>query len=254
MIRTRGKGITYGELWFDEEPVAPLPDILICRQRSAPWPDAQCTDFITLLLDLTQDEAALMNAFGKDNRYKIRRAETKDGGTSTFIDTPADNLDEFCTFYDQFAVAKGVGPSARPWLQVATAAGRVILTHAQQSGDIRVWHAYIVSGDRARLLYSASLFRQEDKTLQALIGRLNRWLHWQDILEFKRRGFRVYDLGGLFSDASSAAAAGINRFKEEFGGAKSRGFDCTVALSRKGRIYLALLKLRDRFAAITARA
>ncbi len=246
MIRTPGKGISYGEIWFDEEPEAPLPDILICRQRSQPWPSAQCEDFYTLLLDLTQDEDTLFNAFGKDNRYKIRRAATKDIGTSAFLDKPSGALDAFCQFYDEFATAKGVGQVYRKWLDQAACAGKLILTRAGQGSDVRVWHAYVVSGSRARLLYSASLFREQDKILQALIGRLNRWLHWQDILEFKRRGVRIYDFGGLFSDESSAAAAGINRFKEEFGGVRSLNYDCTAALTWKGRMYLMLLNWRNR--------
>lgn len=246
MIRIRGKGVTYGEVWFDEEPQAPLPDILICRQRSQPWPSAQCEDFVTLLVDLTQDEEALFGTFGKDNRYKIRRAATKDNCTCIFYDEPAAELDAFCRFYDLFASAKRLGPVYRNWLDQAIAARRVILTCARQNEESRVWHAYIVSGDRVRLYYSASLFRAEDKDLQAVIGRLNRWLHWQDMLEFKRRGFRIYDLGGIFSDESSSVAAGINRFKKEFGGVKSAGFDCTVALTWKGRMYLSLLDLRDR--------
>jgi hypothetical protein len=134
----------------------------------------------------------------------------------------------------------------RKWLDEATRAGKLILTRAGQDGEIHVWHAYVISDGRARLLYSASLFREQDKSLQALIGRINRWLHWQDILEFKRRGFRIYDFGGLFSDESSAMAAGINKFKEGFGGVRTLNYDCTAALTWKGRLYLMLLNLRKR--------
>ena len=102
---------------------------------------------------------------------------------------------------------------------------------------MRVWHAYYMSGERVRLLYSASLFREQDKALRALVGRLNRWLHWQDIQEFRRRGFLIYDMGGVFEDESSPEALGINRFKEEFGGVKIRNFNCTVPMTWKGRIY-----------------
>jgi hypothetical protein len=247
MIRMRGKGVTYGEIWFDEEPVAPLPDILICRQRSRPWINQKNQDFVTLLIDLTQDEAALLGAFGKSNRYQIRRAENKDGGTYTFIQQPERALDAFGRFYDQFAATKALEPINRTWLKEAATAGRLFLTHAAQAGEIQVWHAYIVSRDRARLIYSASLFRESDKMLQATIGRLNRWLHWQDMLEFKRRGFNIYDFGGLFSDTASPMAMGINQFKQEFGGARACNFDCTVAVTWKGRLYLALLNLKNRY-------
>lgn len=250
MIQTRGKGVRYGEIWFDEEPQLPLPDILICRQRSQPWPCGSREEFVTLLLDLKQEEEALFNSFGKTHRYKIRRAATKDNCTNSVYYEPAGMLDAFCGFYNLFAAAKGLRPAYRDWLDEAATSQRLILTCAQQNGDARVWHAYVYFGDRVRLYYSASLFRAEDKDLQSVIGRLNRWLHWQDILEFRRRGFQVYDLGGLFSDESSPVAAGINRFKEEFGGVRSRGFDCTAALTWKGRIYLNLINLRERIRAI----
>jgi hypothetical protein len=201
---------------------------------------------MTLLIDLTQGESALLSAFGKDNRYKIRRAATKDGGVCQFIEEPAHAVDAFWRFYDRFAATKGLEPINKTWLEQAVAAGNLCFTHAAQAGEIRVWHAYVIAGDRARLIYSASLFREADKILQASIGRLNRWLHWQDMLELKRRGFHAYDFGGLFSDESSPVAAGINRFKEEFGGARVCNFDCTVALTWKGRIYMKLLGMRNR--------
>jgi hypothetical protein len=255
MIRFTRKGVTRGEIWFDEEPVAPLPDILICRQRSQPWPSGQCSNFLTLLLDLTQDETTLFGTFGKHNRDKIRKVARDGEGTSIFIDEPARELDAFCRFYDLFAAGKGgVSRADRSWLDAATGLGRLILSRAAQNGEVRVWHSYIVLGDRARQIHSASLFRAEDKALQASIGRLNRWLIWQDILEFKRRGVRIFDFGGLFEDESSPVAVGINHFKQEFGGIKAKNFDCTVALTWKGRVYLTLSNLRGWVRTIKAAA
>lgn len=254
MIRIPGKGVRYGEIWFDEEPELPIPDILVCRQRSQPWPRGSHQEFITLLLDLGWDEEALFNSLGKTHRYQIRRAATQDDGAFSVYYEPLAMLDDFCRFYNLFAAAKGLKPAYREWLNAAADSRRLILTCSRQNGDARVWHAYIHFGDRVRLYYSASLFRAEDRDLQGVIGRLNRWLHWQDILEFKRHGFQAYDLGGLFSDESSPVAAGINRFKEEFGGVRDRGFDCTAALTWKGHVYLNLLNLRERMRAIRAPA
>lgn len=246
MIRTRGKGVIYGELWFDEELTPPFPDILICRQRSQPWPGTRGREFITLLLDLEQDETQLLNTFGKSNRYKINRAETKDGGVSQFMDAPASNVEPFCDFFNEFARARGLAPAHREWLHEAAANGNLVLTRAEQQQEIQVWHAYFVSGDRARLLHSASHFRAQDKDLQAAIGRLNRWLHWRDMLDFKHRGYRIYDFGGIFSQDASGTVQGVNRFKSEFGGVQSRTFDCSVGLTLKGRLYLSLRSMCER--------
>lgn len=246
MIRTKGKGVTYGELWFDETPQAPLPDILICRQRSQPWRGGRNHAFMTLLIDLTHDETTLLEAFSKENRYKIRRAQARDGASFAFIDKPTHELDAFSDFYDQFAQTKGLAPMNRQWLRAAVQANRLYLTCAAQADEVRVWHAYVVAQGRARLIYSASLFRQADSVLQATIGRINAWLHWEDMREFKRRGYPVYDFGGLFSDESSTVAQGINRFKLQFGGVRVRNFDCSVALTWKGRLYLTLVGWRER--------
>ena len=47
MIRTRGHGAVYGEVWFDEEPpVDPGVDIVRYRQRPEPVANARCAPFL----------------------------------------------------------------------------------------------------------------------------------------------------------------------------------------------------------------
>jgi hypothetical protein len=181
----------------------------------------------------------------KNTRYEIRRA-AQEGGRLTFFDDPRAVLEDFSTFYDRFADANGLAGCNRAWLSAAASMRRLRLSYVETDGEPLVWHSYCVAPDRARLVHSASLFRELDVRDRARVGRLNRWLHWQDILEFRRRGLQVYDLGGLFEDETSAASRGINRFKTEFGGSKRREFDCVVALTWRGRAYLALQKLSRR--------
>ena len=70
---------------------------------------------------------------------------------------------------------------------------------------------YITDGFRARLLYSASHFRSYDKNYRALIGRANRFLHWEDMVHLKKYGMSIYDMGGI-------GANSIAGFKKGFGG------------------------------------
>jgi len=243
MIRIRGRTAVYGEVWYDEElPRDPGVDIVVYRQRETPIADARTTPFLTMVTDLSAEADAIAERFGKDCRYKIRRAETKDGLRIEFITDPESRLDEFRTFYDAFARQKSLGPSDRQWLLAACKARQLALSSASQNGEALVWHAHVMFGNTAGLIYSGSYFRNRENDYRALVGRANRWLHWKDILRFKEMGIKRYDWGGIFEDESVPERAGINNFKRDFGGQQARTYDCTVPMTVKGRIYL---QLRD---------
>ena len=241
MIRIKGRGAVYGEVWYDEEPPRDSGvDILVYRQRSAPIADGRTTPFLTMVTDLSVEQDAITGKFGKDCRYKIRRAETKDGLRMEFITDPASRLDEFRAFYDAFARQKAVAPSYHQWLVAACKAGQLVLTSASRNDEALVWHAYLICGKAAWLQYTGSCFRNKDNDYRALVGRANRWLHWREMLRFKGMGIVRYDWGGLFEDESVAERAGINQFKKDFGGQPVRTDDCTVPVTIKGRIWLPL--------------
>jgi hypothetical protein len=241
MIRINGRGAVYGEVWYDEEPSgAPRVDIVLYRQRQAPIADAQTTLFLSLVTDLTVEEGAITDKFNKDCRYEIRRAETKDGLRMEFIADPESRLDEFGAFYDAFARERSLGPSDRQWLIAACKARQLALTSASRNGETLVWHAYVMCGKAARLQYSGSCFRNRESDYRALVGRANRWLHWNDMLRFKEMRIKRYDWGGMFENESVPEHAGINTFKKGFGGQPERTYDCTVPVTLRGRIWLPL--------------
>jgi CelD/BcsL family acetyltransferase involved in cellulose biosynthesis len=241
MIRIKGRTAVYGEVWYEEElPRDSGVDIVFYRQRETPIADARTTPFLTMVTDLSAEADAITERFGKDCRYKIRRAETKDGLRMEFIADPESRLDEFRAFYDAFAMQKAVAPSSHEWLLAACKARQLVLTSASQSGETLVWHAYLTSGKAAWLQYTGSCFRDMDNDYRALVGRANRWLHWKEMLQFKEMGIKRYDWGGIFEDESVPENAGINKFKKDFGGQQVRTYDCTVPVTLKGRIWLPL--------------
>jgi len=241
MIRIDGRGAVYGEVWFDEDlPGDAGVDIVHYHQREAPIADAQATPFLSLVTDLSAGQEAIMDQFGKDCRYKIRRVEAKDGLSMEFTAEPESRLDEFCEFFDAFARQKSLEPADRPWLVAACKAGQLALASALRNDEALVWHAHVISGNTARLQYSASSFRNRENDYRALVGRANRWLHWREMLQFKEMGMTRYDWGGLFEDESVPGNAGVNNFKKDFGGRQERTYDCTVPVTFKGRIYLPL--------------
>lgn len=241
MIRLEGRAAVYGEVWFDEEPPPGCGvDVVLFRQRSAPVARARATPLLTMVTDLSAQEDALIEQFGKDCRYKVRRAEARDGLHMELITDPPRRLDEFRAFFDAFATQKGVPPCDAKWLAAACAAGQLALARAARDAETLVWHAYLLSGSTVWLQYTASCFRERDNTARALIGRANRWLHWRCMLRFRQMGMQRYDWGGLFEDESSADRAGINRFKRDFGGRPTRRYDCALPVTPKGRLYLPL--------------
>src|SRR5712691_506245 len=241
MIRINGRGAVDGEVWCDEEPPGDSGvDIVLYCQREAPIADARTAPFLSLVTDLSVEEDAITDKFGTDCRYKIRRAETKDGMRMEFITDPEARLDEFRAFYDAFAGEKSLEPCDRQWLVAACQARQLALTSASRNGEALVWHAYVMSGKTARLQYTGSRFRNRENDYRALVGRANRWLHWREMLRFKEMGIKRYDWGGLFEDESVPERAGINQFKKDFGGQQVRTYDCTVPVTLRGRIWLAL--------------
>jgi hypothetical protein len=247
MIVIQGKFATYGEVWFDEQPACDRTvDVLLYRQRPAPVKAGRSTRSLTLVNDLRQDQDRMMGALGNTNRYKIKRAESKDRFQLAFFTDPAPQLEAFGAFYDEFARQKGLPCAYYAGLCAAARAGQLVLTSSVRDGDTLVWHAYITHGERVALLHSASHFRRTLNGDSALVARANRWLHWRDILRFKELGFAVYDWGGLFEDETDAARAGVNNFKREFGGDLAHAYQCDLAVTLKGRAYLALRGALDR--------
>jgi hypothetical protein len=254
VIVINGRFATYGEVWFDENPPGHAGvDVLMFRQRSRAIDGHVCKTCMSLVNDLSVSEDTIMAAFGNTNRYKIKRASSKDGLEAECLANPRTQLERFSDFYDEFARQRGLPLAYRRGLNAACEAGQLHLTYAAKGGWKLVWHAYITHGQKIALLHSASLFRDMRNVDRALLGRANRWLHWRDMLHFKQMGLRCYDWGGVFEDESSAERAGINTFKREFGGNVVRTFNCNVAVTLKGRAYLALRNIHDRFEAKSRR-
>ena len=247
MIIIKGRFASFGEVWFDEQPPERPPvDVLTFRLRSLPVEPRASTPFNSLVSDLAADESAIMASFGSTNRYKVKRADSKDGLTSEFMPQPQPHLDDFCGFYDEFAHQKTLTGSYRRGLAAACAAGQLVLSAATRNGERIVWHAYIRSDSRAALLHSASHFRSKDSAERALVGRANRWLHWRDMLAFKQMGLVAYDWGGMFDDETPIEHASINNFKREFGGRPHCAYNCDMPVSGRGRAYLALRHALER--------
>jgi hypothetical protein len=248
MLSWTSRGLKIAETWFDEPvPAAGLVDIVRYRQALQPLSEG-ADDFYTLIIDLTQPEAALFDRIHKDGRYQIRRAEDKDGFGMEVWDRREDGfLDAFLAFYDGFAALKGLPSLDRNHLKLLQREGRLDLTRVMHEGQAIVYHAHYVHGGRARLLHSASQFRgSEDPAFRTLVGRANRWLHWKDMVRLKAEGTGCFDWGGWYEGQEDKARLNINQFKETFGGEVQRTYNGELLLTLKAKVMARVARLLGR--------
>jgi hypothetical protein len=243
------KGITIAERYFDDSAPDRLPKIDILRFAGVLSPNTQrrWRQTQTLLIDLLQSDEVLLEKMGKNTRYKIRRAMDRDRLAVEVFDTPtAGVLAEFCDYYDRFATSIGLRPIFRPRLELMSEAEMLTLTSVRDdSGAPLAWHAYVVLPPRSLLLHSASLYRDVDRSAtRNMIGRANRYLHWCDMVHFKRAGHSAYDMGGIDVAGRTDETRRIGDFKLGFGGDVVPIHACVMAVSAKGRVAHALLRLR----------
>jgi hypothetical protein len=236
-----------GELWFDEHPESVDVDVLRFVQRSEPTDDIRWQEFHTILVDLRCEPEALLAGMGKDTRYEIRRAGERDGLVYRQRNCDDAAVDEFCDAYARFSVQKGLPGIRKWWLQRYAEAGALDISEmdAQDCSSL-VWHVYYRGRHRVRLLHSVSLYRvSEEAGYRNMMGRANRYHHWQDMLRFRAEGISAYDLGGWYPGISDHEKLRINQFKEEFGGKIVKNYNGERPLSLRGRLYLQLLSARQ---------
>lgn len=243
MIIRNSRFMKQVELWFDEaEPVEKF-DVIIRQQHPRRIEGAANEPFVTLLIDLTRTSEEIFAAFDRNTRSKINKAVKEDGLSFDVLNKPTKaELTEFVRFYNHFAAGKSLEPVWEPHLQAILDAGQLVLTRVMQGGEVLVWHALVATGSRVGCLYSASHFRDVSPETRNVVGRANRFHHWQEMLAFKAAGLDTYDLCGWYAGTSDQSLLMVNRFKEEFGGTKSHEFNSVEDRSGKAKLIAWLKK------------
>jgi len=212
LVRRKKYGIKYYQKWFCDR-IDPLDvfKFVAYRQVSRKVRSFCFTEepFYTIIIDLTSDLEKIFEGFTKETQYEIRRAE-RDG-----IKVRICNEDgKFVEFFNSFARERNLVQTTRD--KIDSLSGNKLITEAQLDEQTLVFHLYICDGKIARLLYSAT--RIDVVVAKSVVGRANRFLHYEDIKYFKEHGYETYDLGGYAKDTQDLKLQGINTFKESFGG------------------------------------
>jgi hypothetical protein len=195
----------------------------------------------TRIIDLEQSHEALFGACSKSNRYKIDRARRSDHVQTVFFpNTDEGHLLAFIAYYDSFAATKDLPPIRRDQFTAMASARKLFISGARDdAGALLAAHAYVLEEDRARLTHSASMFRLEANSAErSRIGRVNRLLHWDDMVHFRALGVKAYDMGGWYTGTRDQALLRINAFKKDFGGRVIHEWDLFRPGSTRGWLYL----------------
>lgn len=242
MITYRNKLIRVQECWGDEEPDYRDVDLIRRFQQPRPIDHMLCRDFYTILIDLHQDVTAILGNVKKDTRYEIRRGAKERFVYELTNGCEPEMFNEFCDFYDEFAVRRNQPRLRRAWLFLLASTDSLYLSRiAEEGGPTLIWHGYHRCNGRVTLLYSASAPPIAPvSSWQKKLGRANRFQHWQDLLRFKENHISLYDFGGWYEGKSDQKRLQINRFKEEFGGEIVRNYICERALTWRGALFLRL--------------
>lgn len=168
----------------------------------------------SLQINLLLSENELYKGLKSNTRNEINRAVN---ASCIFVeDIP---IEEFVEFYNLFAAKKRLKPINT--ISLTKYGANLKITGVSMAGEILTLHAYYtdVESGFTTLLYSASKrLDNVDDSLLKLIGYSNRFLHYQDILYFKKEGFLVYDFGGIYLGQEDRSQVGIAQFKKSFGG------------------------------------
>ena len=168
----------------------------------------------SLHINLLLSEDELYKGLKSNTRNEINRAIN---ASCEFLDCIS--IENFVEFYNVFASKKGLKPINTTSLTKYGA--NLKITGVSFQGEMLTLHAYYTDTETGitTLLYSASkrLDNINDSLLK-LIGYSNRFLHYQDILYFKKIGFLIYDFGGIYLGDDDRSQVGIAQFKKSFGG------------------------------------
>lgn len=201
----------------------------------------------TLVNNLLESEEEIVSRFKKNTKYEIKRAEKEQcycmHYTGEELAKQTDILKRVDTAHKQMFADKG--KKSKGEYATMFAAAKENMLHVSigylSSGEECAYHVYIAGNGTTRLLHSITLFRNaESNDVKNAIGRLNRFLHYEDMLWFKEHGYCVYDWGGYSEEEHLKS---ISEFKKAFGGELANRYTMIYATSPLGKLMSGLVRI-----------
>jgi len=234
------------------------------REENIPKADVNCyfqqSDYIgadkrltlhkkvkNLCVDLYKPVEQLRKELNKDTRYQINRAGKDDLRIRHLIAPTIGDIQEFKELFNQFAREKGIELCRENKVKALQKSGRLAISYVyNKDGRKLAGHLCIIDGIRATGLYSYSSRFTESGIPPRNIGRANRYLHWHEILFFKKLGYEVLDFLGLSLNEEDTGQQNLNKFKKSFGGREDIQYQSFVPQTKKGLLIMLLLRMKWR--------
>jgi lipid II:glycine glycyltransferase (peptidoglycan interpeptide bridge formation enzyme) len=246
---TYRKKIRITHVWFcdDKKYIKSNGDIIFLHGYGTKNSDGIVSSQYTLITNLETAEDELWQGINKNVRYEIRRANKEGIITKQFngkeILKNKDIINKFENIYNQMYLDKGIDSKFNRSLFYEYAKNNsIIVTVAYHDQTPLVFHSYIMDNENARFFYSTSPFRQDNEQ-RNLIARMNKLLHWSDLLMFKSGGILKYDWGGINNPDSPNSIA---QFKLKFPGKVVEYYNIQEGRTLLGRIAIKILKYRNK--------
>lgn len=182
----------------------------------------------TLIIDLTQEEDALIGDMAKKTRYSVRRS-LRDGLTVRRAETQAD-LEICLDIYDETARRADFPLHDREYYRTIFRelgdASPVYMAHLNGVAVAFLW--VLATGTTALDLYGGS-------NEAGLRGNANYGIKWEAMLDQKASGAQFYDLNGLLDE-------GVSHFKKGFASHTTQLHDgVEIPLSRLHPVWATIL-------------
>lgn len=181
-----------------------------------PWGDSQ-TEIAsyTSIIDLTQDEAAILKGFTKSAKAKCKLAAKLPLSCTELIreDRDADWSDFITNHVATFTRtgARPFAPERIVWLRDMVAEGLARLLNFHHAG--RCVASLVLMQYKRRAFYFASGV-QDDYYAHGLAASL----HWEAMRRLKAEGYLAYELGQSYPRLAPSKMYNIGQFKRSFGG------------------------------------
>lgn len=171
----------------------------------------KCRKGHTSIINLQNNEDTIFMGMKSNYRNEIRKAMSLD-----ISSLKEDNVEDFINYYNNFAIKKDL-PTIKE--NNILKYSHFCISKALYLDNVLAYHAYIIDDDNkiVRLLYSCSV-RLSDCVDSKIIGYANKYLHYQDILCFKKDNYKFYDFAGVCLNPDDKEKYSIGLFKRGFGG------------------------------------